>query len=40
MHCGRSVADPPGVPVIVEPPSEVAPRLVELVDGPESVQLE
>ena len=40
MRCGRSVADPPDDPVVVEAFREVAERLVGLLDGPESVQPE
>jgi len=40
VRCGRSVADPPDDPVVVEAAGEVAERLVELVDGAESVQPE
>ena len=40
MRCGRSVADPPDDPVVVEAAGEVAERLVELLDGPESVEPE
>jgi hypothetical protein len=40
MRCRRSVADPPDDPVVVEAAGEVAERLVELLDGPESVQPE
>jgi len=38
VSCGRSVADPPDDPVVVEAAGEVAERLVELLDGPESVE--
>ena len=34
MRFGRSVADPPDDPVVVEAFREVAERLVELVDLP------
>jgi hypothetical protein len=40
VRCGRSVADPPDDPVVVEAAGEVAERLVELPDGAESVQPE
>ena len=40
MRCGRSVADPPDDPVVVEAFRKVAERLVEFLDGPESVQPE
>jgi len=40
VRCGRSVADPPDDPVVVEAMSEVAERLVEPLDGAESVQPE
>ena len=40
MRCGRSVADPPDDPVVVEAAGEVAEHLVELLDGAESVQPE
>ena len=40
MRCGRSVADPPDDPVVVEAAGEVAEHLVELLDGPESVEPE
>ena len=40
MRCGRSVADPPDDPVVVEAAGEVAQRLAELLDGAESVQPE
>ncbi len=38
MRYGRSVADPSDYPVDVEAASEVAERVLELVDGAESVQ--
>ena len=38
MRSGRSVADLPDDPVVVEAAGEVAERLVELLDGAESVQ--
>ena len=40
MRCGRSVADPPDDPVVVEAAGEVAERLLELLGGPESAQPE
>ena len=40
MRCGRSVADPPDDPVVVEAPGEVAERMVELLDRAESLQRE
>ncbi len=40
MRCGRSVADPPNNPVVVEAAGEVAECVVELLDGPESVEPE
>ena len=40
MRCGRSVADLPDDPVVVEAAGKVAERLVELLDGSESVQPE
>jgi hypothetical protein len=40
VRCGRSIADPPDDPVVVEAAGEVAERLVELLDGAESVQPE
>ena len=40
MRCGRSVADPPDDPVVVEAMGKAAERLVELVDSPEAVQPE
>ena len=40
MRCGRSVADPPDDPVVVEAAGEVPERLVELLDGAELVQPE
>jgi hypothetical protein len=40
VRCGRSVADLPDDPVVVEAAGEVAERLVELLDGPESVEPE
>ncbi len=40
MRCGRSVADPPDDPVVVEAAGEVAERLVELLDPAESLQPE
>ncbi len=40
MRCGRSVADPPDDPVVVEAAGEVAERLVELLDRAESLQPE
>jgi len=40
MHCGRSVADPPDDPVVVEAVGEVSERLVALCDCPEPVQPE
>jgi len=40
VRCGRSVADPPDDPVVVETAGEVAERLLELLDGAESVQPE
>ena len=38
MRCGRSVADPPDDPMVVEATGKAEERLVELLDGPESVQ--
>jgi len=38
VHCGRSVADSPDDPVIVEAAGEVAERLAAILDGQESVQ--
>ena len=38
MRCGRSVADPLDDPAAVEAAGEVAERLIELLDGAESVQ--
>jgi len=40
VRCGGPVADPPDAPVVVEAVGKVAERLVELLDGPESVQPE
>jgi hypothetical protein len=40
VRCGRSIADPPDDPVVVEAVREFAERLVEFLDGPESVQPE
>jgi hypothetical protein len=40
VRFGRSVADPPDDPVVVEAAGEVAERLAEFLDGPESVQSE
>jgi hypothetical protein len=40
VRCGRSVADPPDDPVVVEAAGEVAERLSELLDGRESLQPE
>ena len=40
MRCGRSVADPPDDPVVVEASREVAERVVELLDRAEAVQPE
>jgi hypothetical protein len=40
VRCGRSVADPPDDRVAVEAAGEVAERLIELLDGAESVQPE
>ncbi|MBM4223475.1 MAG: hypothetical protein FJ167_01500 [Gammaproteobacteria bacterium] len=40
MRCGRSLADPPDDPVVVEAVGEVAERLAALLEGAESVQPE
>lgn len=40
MRCGRSVADPPDDPVVVEAAGEVAERRVELPNRAESLQPE
>ncbi len=40
MCCGRSIADPPDGPVVVEASREVSERLTEFGDGPESLQPE
>ena len=40
MRCGRSVADPPDDPVVVEAVGEVAQGAVELGDGAESAKPE
>jgi hypothetical protein len=40
VRCERSVADPPDNPVVVETAGEFAERLVELLDGAESLQPE
>jgi hypothetical protein len=37
VRCGRSVADPHDDPVVIEAVREFAERLVEFLDGPESV---
>jgi hypothetical protein len=38
VRCGRSVADPPDAPMVVEASHEVAERLVEFLDHAESLQ--
>ncbi len=40
MGCGRSAADPPDDPVVVEARGEAAQGCVELLDGPQSLQPE
>ena len=40
MRCGRSVPDPPDDPVAFEAVGEVAKRLIERLDGAESVRRE
>jgi hypothetical protein len=40
VRCGRSVADPPDDPVVVEAAGEFAERLVALLHGRESMQPE
>jgi len=40
VRCGRSVADAPDDPVVFEAVGKVAERMVELLDGAESVQPE
>jgi hypothetical protein len=38
VRCGRSVADPPDDPVVLEAAGEVAELLVEFVEDPESMR--
>ena len=40
MRCGRSLADAPDDPLVVEAVGEVSERLVEFLNGAESVRLE